>query len=371
MLSKQFLARFLSLLACVSPIIGQCDPSHSFQDIFLPHELNSAAGFDQSSRAEIAVFALSLDRAIKQDDLSLAKKVDQAKLKRIFVPMQSRLLLNYQLAQMTCSMGDYFCKPVSSYNDFLIQAREQIRVLTKLHGDWIIQSRAFNERYVKELLMLASLSPDISSEIELFSGIEKDGSELPDRHFLLTFDDGPTQEGGLTDSIIASLNEAKVNAFFFVLESPLKARIDQSGIQSIHSLYKSQCVGSHGKEHLNHQTWVHWKESVVEYSVFVSSVLPKSYRPYFRPPFGGRLPSSGSFFREKNLKVQLWNINSRDWEFNGNIPALESRVLVLMLLWRHGVILFHDTHSDSVEAVNGIIQSVSDAKIQWQDCMKY
>lgn len=45
------------------------------------------------------------------------------------------------------------------------------------------------------------------------------------------------------------------------------------------------------------------------------------------------------------MQVALWNIDSQD--LAGSLSAEQSaqRVLSLMLLWRHGVISFHDTQS--------------------------
>ena len=54
--------------------------------------------------------------------------------------------------------------------------------------------------------------PNISSEIGLFSARERNGDELADRQFLLTFDDGPTASNGNSDRLLVALTEQKLSA---------------------------------------------------------------------------------------------------------------------------------------------------------------
>ena len=81
--------------------------------------------------------------------------------------------------------------------------------------------------------------------------------------------------------------------------------------------------------------------------------------------------SSNHFENGLSLTVALWNIDSQDW--NSHISAAEAgqRVLNLMLLWRRGVILFHDIHTKAQQAVPWLINNTQQSGIVWDDCRDY
>ena len=71
------------------------------------------------------------------------------------------------------------------------------------------------------------------------------------------------------------------------------------------------------------------------------------------------------------LTVVLWNIDSQDW--NAKISAQQSanRVMSLMLLWRRGLILFHDIHPKAQLAVPWLLEKTRASGITWDDCRSY
>ncbi len=81
--------------------------------------------------------------------------------------------------------------------------------------------------------------------------------------------------------------------------------------------------------------------------------------------------TAAPFFASNNLKVALWNIDSQDWNAKISNSEAAQRVLTLMLLWRRGVILFHDVHEKSAVAVPWIIEQTRSSGIVWDDCHKY
>jgi peptidoglycan/xylan/chitin deacetylase (PgdA/CDA1 family) len=92
---------------------------------------------------------------------------------------------------------------------------------------------------------------------------------------------------------------------------------------------------------------------------------------WFRPPYGQRLADSGSFFQQQQLHVGLWNIDSQDWSNKVSADAAGQRVLTLMLLWRRGVILFHDIHNKAQVAVPWLLQASQGSGLSWQNCHDY
>ncbi|WP_175748528.1 polysaccharide deacetylase family protein [Burkholderia pyrrocinia] len=104
---------------------------------------------------------------------------------------------------------------------------------------------------------------------------------------------------------------------------------------------------------------------------FASSSLPSSYVPLFRPPYGQRRADSGAFFDAQGLRVALWNIDSQDWNSKMDADQVKQRVLTLMLLWRRGVILFHDIHAKAWAVVPWLVEQTSGTGLQWVDCHTY
>ena len=108
------------------------------------------------------------------------------------------------------------------------------------------------------------------------------------------------------------------------------------------TLYSGMCVGSHGWVHESHATSPRWKESIASSSKLIHDTLPEAYVPAFRPPYGQRLPDSGTYLKAQGVKLILWNIDSHDWDDSLKIAEVEQRTMSLMLLWRRGIVLFHD-----------------------------
>lgn len=191
---------------------------------------------------------------------------------------------------------------------------------------------------------------------------------MHDRLFMLTFDSGPTVIGGTTDWLTDYLRKQSMSATFFVLGNSLKARLDKSSDQALRALYKGQCVGVQGWEYRAHSHWQNWQDSVLRSTALVKQVLPQNYVPLFRPPYGQRRADSGAFFESQGLQVALWNIDSQD--LAGSLTAEQSahRVLTLMLLWRHGLIAFHDTQDKVRSALPWLLKATVQSGLGWEEC---
>lgn len=114
---------------------------------------------------------------------------------------------------------------------------------------WIEPSRQFHSRYLDEQLRKAAVSPQTSSEIDRVSSRERNGDELNDRMFLLTFVGGPGPAGGSTDVLADYLRRQKLGGLFFVIGNRLQQRRDAGAAGSLGTLYDGQCVGIQGWEY--------------------------------------------------------------------------------------------------------------------------
>jgi peptidoglycan/xylan/chitin deacetylase (PgdA/CDA1 family) len=134
------------------------------------------------------------------------------------------------------------------------------------------------------------------------------------------------------------------------------------------TLYKNQCVANHGWEHQSHAKWANWQDSIQRTQTLITSTLSTGNAlPLFRPPYGQRQADSGAFFQQQGLQVALWNLDSQDWNKQVNSDHILNRMLTLMLIKRHGVLLFHDVHPKAKAALPLLFNEVGNA-VEWRNC---
>jgi peptidoglycan/xylan/chitin deacetylase (PgdA/CDA1 family) len=347
-----------------------------------PDPISSAAEFDRASRAEILAFAHALaesekltDDALK-DQLHVDGEIDIPSIQRLRRKLWKLLAGNYVTASASCVVHDAFCPTDPNPNDLRDEAEAfSSASIEPRYRPWFDDAAEFQRSYLDELLKLAAVFPRFNSEVETLNDNEFAGWGLRDRHFLLSFDDGPTRGPGYpeanaedTDRTIEMVRGNRVNAVFFVMGETFQARLQESSASAMKALYSGLCVGDHGWVHKSHAIWPQWQDSIASTSSLIKETLPESYVPAFRPPYGQRPSDSGSFFRRLGLKVVLWNIDSRDWDDSLTADDVRQRVMSLMLLWRRGFILFHDVHPRARTAVPQLISWLAHDGITWTDC---
>jgi len=347
-------------------------PLATFDRSHWPEPLDSPTLFDVASRAEILGFSQALQASEALDEPALAaqlglRQVNLASINQVRQRLWQRLWRNYDRAQQSCEQDASFCYVIDGVAELRRQAAAFEVGADSFYAGWAAPSRVFHERYLNELLRKAALFPQTASEVERFSELERDGDELNDRLFMLTFDAGP---GASTDALADYLRRQKLGATFFVLGNSLQTRRDKTSLADLRALYKGQCVGIQGWQYRSHGQWQDWQDSVMRSQARVQADLPDQYVPLFRPPYGQRRADSQGFFQGQGLQVLLWNIDAQD---QGALSAEQSaqRVLTLMLLWRHGVIQFHDAQPKAQEAVAWLLKQTSQSGIGWEDCRHF
>ena len=338
-----------------------------------PEPLTTPALFDVASRAEILAFAHALlvsetlDESVLKQRLGL-KIINQDAIDNLRKRMWQQLLTNYNLAQQSCDQDASFCYYVDNMDSLREQAAKFTIADDSFYAAWAEPSREFHQRYLDEQLRKAALFPQISSEIELFGEQERNGDAMHDRLFLLTFDSGPTQVPGTTDWLTDYLRKQSLSAQFFVLGNSVQVRLDKGGEQALQALYKGQCVGVQGWEYRSHSHWQAWQGSILRSVALVRQVMPHNYLAQFRPPYGQRRADSGAFFQGQGMQVSLWDIDAQDMAANLSAEQSAQRVLSLMLLWRHGVIKFHDTQDKVRTALPWLLKATAQSGLGWDDC---
>ena len=366
---------FLLLIAALS-LAAQATPQPPVATIdraSWPEQLNSPALFDVASRAEILAFSRELLASEELDEAALAerlglKQVNLVSINHLRQRLWARLWQNYNLAQQSCEQDASFCYAIDNLPHLREQAGKFQVAADSFYRRWAEPSRTFHARYLDEQLRKAALFPQIPSEIERFWDLERNGDELNDRLFLLTFDGGPSPVEGHTDALTHYLQRQKLRALFFVLGNSVQQRRDKTSLSDLRALYKDQCVGVQGWQYRSHNQWRDWQDSVLRSVAQVQGDLPDNFVPLFRPPYGQRRADSQAFFSSQQLQVALWDIDSQD--SNGQLTAEQSgqRVLTLMLLWRRGVIVFHDAQAKAQTAVPWLLQQTAQSGIGWEEC---
>ncbi|MGC4040873.1 MAG: polysaccharide deacetylase family protein [Flavobacterium sp.] len=344
-----------------------------------PENLNSADNFDYASKMEILVYAkcfIEIQGLNNVDEIKAKYNIKSANLSSFdtWKKKQAELILQNLHAikskavlektigiNSNCSWQD-IARTVSILD---AQIPDNLK-------SWYDNALGFNRQYVNELARLAFLFPKTSSEALTMYQNEITGNEYPDKQFLLTFDDGPTPANGTTDKLAATLKRLNLNGMFFVLGESLQNRVNASSKEKVAQLYEGSKLESHGKIHKSHQYLETWKESI-DYTFTAAGNVKSNEgkKKYFRPPYGQRTEKVSEYLKSINADVMLWNIDSQDWNSKISAPEVTDRVITLMLLWRKGIILFHDVHPKANEALPVMVKSLEGSGITFMDANKF
>jgi len=367
-------ATLLVLAASTAPLAAGPPAVASIDRRLWPEELRSPAAFDAASFAENVLFARAVFEALAEREagtLDLGVKLLHPESIETWRKRTVALVAaNVGRALAGCAGRELCAVPPPAAEAALEPfARAQAPALERRYPAWAAEARRFYATYAREQLRLAALFPAPTSEILRLSVGERLGDELPDRSFLLTFDDGPTAAGEETDRLADLLRGKGISGLFFVLDGALRARAAASTPEALAALYAGQCVGSHGREHKPHPALATWKESVDVTRALIAERLPLQAGGIpFRPPYGQRTAEQVKHVEGKGDAVVLWNIDSQDWSPKLAPERVGDRVATLMLLWRRGIVLFHDVHPKARTALPAILETLRGSGVVWKDC---
>jgi len=338
-----------------------------------PEKLDNPTLFDVASRAEVLMFARGLLGSEALDETALAQRlglrtVNLEAINSLRERLWQRLLTSYNYAQQSCDQDASFCFLVEDLPTLREQAAKFVVSEESYYTKWAEPSRIFHQQYLDELLRKAALSPQTTSEVDHFGDYERNGDDMHDRLFLLSFDSAANLQPDNTDWIADYLRKSSLSGTFFLLGKDVQARLADRSVNNLQSEFSKLCVGVQGWEFRSHSHWQDWQDSVRRSSDLVKSKLPENYVPLFRPPEGQRRSDAGGFLRNQGLQVALWDIDAQDGagKLKGNPSA--QRVLTLMLLWRHGVINFNMKQDAVKTALPWLITQTAQSGIGWEDC---
>lgn len=339
-----------------------------------PDPITSKQAFDKASRAEILIFLSvykeNFNAEMKAADLNI-KSFNAVSFERWKNRFKTYWLNTFIDATKSCKndkeMGCSFKE--TDFAKLLNYAENFSTTLPEKYTAWKNMSRDFYQTYLKEQARLAALFPHPTSEILPLTDTEILGDRFKDGEFLLTLDDGPTQTDD-TKKYAQLLRTHGISAFFFALGDALETKLKKNSPQSLKDIYQGHCLASHGYHHNSHQKWVDWKDSLNKTEDLIQKITENNSPVQFRPPYGQRQKNLTDYLATKHASVILWNIDSQDWQRKLSPPEVSVRIQKLMLLWRKGIILFHDVHKKGFVAIPDAIQLGKTAQLQWMDCSK-
>ncbi len=189
------------------------------------------------------------------------------------------------------------------------------------------------------------------------------GIRLPPKTLVLTFDDGP--HPSYTDRIIEILKKYQVKAVFFEVGQNLGSFTKSNTIQNTRAAAASERAVKSGFSLGNHTHTHPFLPKLADKELMVEIERPNrllqavTQTPItlFRPPYGAQNEKLLAALQENHLKSILWNVDSRDWA--DPIPkSIANRVLGEVFKQDRGIILFHDIHQRTIEALPLILETL-------------
>ncbi|MBX3274326.1 MAG: polysaccharide deacetylase family protein [Sandaracinaceae bacterium] len=214
---------------------------------------------------------------------------------------------------------------------------------------------------------VAEAAPEPAPEHDALAADMADGRTTRGfaRHRILhfTFDDGP--RAATTPRVLETLDAYGVRATFFVVGRQLEGARGEGARALVREMAaRGHTVGTHTWDHAN---LTRLTEAQVE------SQLERSERAFeatlggrpwlVRPPYGARDARVDALLARRGYTAMLWNLTSSDTVTRDPDVMVERFRAQLDRQERHplgpgGIVLFHDTHEHTVEALPRILDEV-------------
>lgn len=133
---------------------------------------------------------------------------------------------------------------------------------------------------------------------------------VPEKVVLLTFDDGPKEEG-MINQMIDTLDKHNAKAIFFI--NGYRAKAQPELLKLIHD--RGQIIGNHSWDHIDLKAESNQKiqEQIGDVQQLVKEITGSEPK-FFRPPFGSAGDTVKEIVAEHDLLFMTWSNGSLDWE---------------------------------------------------------
>lgn len=193
---------------------------------------------------------------------------------------------------------------------------------------------------------------------------EINGVGLPPKTLVLTFDDGP--HGRFTDRILAILAKYDAPAIFFHVGRNL-GTVNADGTPALNRgadvarrvVAAGHVIANHSYSHAHLPSIppATTAKEIDDTQTLLRAASPDA-APMFRAPYGARNASVLAELGLRQLQSVMWNIDSRDWA--DPVPAsIAQRVVDEVTRQGRGIVLFHDIHERTVEALPLVLEALA------------
>ncbi len=191
------------------------------------------------------------------------------------------------------------------------------------------------------------------------------GYDIPEKTVVLTFDDGPHHRN--TGAILDVLKEHEVKGYFFAVGQNIGA-IDGESVtlngkseQLQRALNEGHVLANHSFSHAV-LTNLSEDEQVIELgntNRLLNAVSGRDAQ-YFRPPYGAKNEQLVQLSQDAGMQTIMWNLDSKDWA--DPIPqSIVDRVMTDLEEQQGGILLFHDIHRQTVQALPLLLEELKNA----------
>ena len=216
-----------------------------------------------------------------------------------------------------------------------------------------------------ELVSTTEPTTDATAAAARARVLEWNGEELPEKTVLLTFDDGPHPVH--TPVILDILKAQGVHAVFFQVGRNL-GEVDHGTVkpgpnQPLVSrlLQEGHAVGNHSFTHpiLPKLSPQNIAREIEDTQALIEAMVPagSGRTGGFRPPYGARNDPVLALIEQHHLRSVIWNIDSEDWA-DPLAESIAHRVIREVEKFGRGIVLMHDIHARTVEALPIVIREL-------------
>jgi peptidoglycan/xylan/chitin deacetylase (PgdA/CDA1 family) len=203
----------------------------------------------------------------------------------------------------------------------------------------------------KPLLPLKIEYRDVSRGYKAFTG------DVADREVVLTFDDGPHKNN--TPVVLSVLRQYGVKAIFFEQGSQIQTHPEMTRLVA----REGHAIGNHSMTHpymgsyescssdFCRRTWIPVDKAIAQ--------IQQNHRliyetvgfvdPFFRFPYGARVPALVQFLKDNKTAEFAWNVDSNDWNMKYTNQEVLENTMSQLNRARRGIVLFHDTVTRTAE----------------------
>lgn len=178
------------------------------------------------------------------------------------------------------------------------------------------------------------------------------------KYVALTFDDGPSQS--VTPRVLETLRKYDAKATFYMLGS----QVDYYPSIAKMVVDEGHEVGSHTDNHLDLTTigneTIYNELSKANQKIKAATGL--DYIKTVRPPYGAYNQNIVNITSEYHSSIILWSVDSLDWQ-SRNAQAINE--VILRDLKPGGIVLMHDIHSTTADALPQLLETLKNDGYQF------